>query len=194
MLSMAERGSRDRRRRIARTVVPRPARGVTLIELITTLAVLIISLSLAAPAFTSFLRSNRLQAAQSELVSSLTLARSEAARKGRPVGVEAMRPLADGGFNSGWRVWVDANGNGVYDGQPPEEVVREVAARSPSLTVTPTSDVRGIVFAPSGFLVAGNAVTFCLLGQPETTKGFRVVLAPVGLADVVPVTEAMPCP
>ena len=95
MLSMAERGSRDRRRRIARAVVPRPARGVTLIELITTLAVLIISLSLAAPAFTSFLRSNRLQAAQSELVSSLTLARSEAARKGRPVGVEAMRPLAD---------------------------------------------------------------------------------------------------
>lgn len=171
----------------------RRARGLTLIELMTTLTVLAISLSLAGPAFTSFIRSNRLQAAQSELISSLTLARSEAARKGKPVGVEALRPLGEGGFTQGWRVWVDANGNGIYDDVAGEEVLREVPARGGALAITPTPDVREVVFAPSGFLVAGTAVTFCLLGQPQSGKGFRVVLAPVGLTDVSPVAEGASC-
>lgn len=163
--------------------------GFTLIEMMTTLAVLVISLTLAAPALTSFLRSNRLQAAQSDLVSSLMLARSEAARQGRRVGVEAMQPVADGGFTAGWRVWVDADMNGVYDSG--ETVLREVPAQKPPLTITTAGDVRGAVFGSNGFLIPGAAVTFTLCGNPGGGKGFQVLLEPVGLSDV---TEVTTCP
>ncbi len=164
-------------------------RGVTLIELMTTLAVLVIALTLAAPAFTSFLRTSRLRAVQSELVASLMLARSEAARQGQRVGVEALQPLADGGFARGWRVWVDADADGSYSGG--EAVVREVAARGAPLTITPTPGVRDVVFGPSGFLVAGTAVAFELCGQPGVAKGYRVLLEPVGLSDIA---EVSTCP
>ena len=165
------------------------SRGVTLIELITTLAVLVIMLTLAAPAFTSFLRSNRLQAAQSELVASLMLARSEAARQGTRVGVESLQPLADGGFAHGWRVWVDANDNGAFDSN--EVVVREVPGRGAPLTITARPSQRQVVFNPSGFLVGGAAVTFDLCGQPGVATGYHVLLELVGLADT---TEVTTCP
>ena len=174
--------------RMLRGVVLR-RRGVTLIELMTTLAVLVISLTLAAPAFTSFLRSNRLQAAQSELVASLMLARSEAARQGKRVGVEAMVPVAEGGFTGGWRVWVDADANGAYDSG--EQVLREVPAQRAPLTINSATDVRDVVFGPSGFLVPGATVTFMLCGNPGTGKGYQVLLEPVGLSDI---TEVTTCP
>lgn len=164
-------------------------RGLTLIELMTTLTVFVIALALAAPALTSFLRSNRLQAAQSELVSSLMLARSEAARQGARVGVGAMQELADGGFAGGWRVWIDANANGQFDGG--ETVVREVPSRGAPLTITPTPAVHEVVFASTGFLVAANPVTFDLCGAPGVAKGYRVLLEPVGLSDISEVTT---CP
>lgn len=165
------------------------SRGMTLIELITTLSVLVITLTLAAPAFTTFLRSNRLQAAQSELVASLMLARSEAARQGTRVGVESLQPLADGGFAHGWRVWVDANDNGAFDNG--EVVVREVPGRGAPLTITASPGVSAVVFNPSGFLVASSAMTFDLCGQPGVPKGYRVLLELVGLSDA---TEVTTCP
>lgn len=165
------------------------SRGMTLIELLTTLAVLVITLTLAAPAFTTFLRSNRLQAAQSELVASLMLARSEAARQGTRVGVESLQPLADGGFAHGWRVWVDTNDNGSFDSS--ELVVREVPGRGAPLTITSSPDLREVVFNPTGFLVGNSAVTFDLCGQPGVSKGYRVLLELVGLPDSSEVTT---CP
>jgi len=164
-------------------------RGLTLIELMTTLSVLVISLALAAPALTSFVRGNRLMAAQSDLVSSLMLARSEAARQGASVGVEALLPLADGGFANGWRVWVDANGNGSYDDG--ESVLREVPGHGAALTITPTPGVRQVVFGSNGFLVGTSAVTFSVCEQAGAAKGYRVLLQPVGLSDVSEVTT---CP
>jgi type IV fimbrial biogenesis protein FimT len=188
-LSMENAGLTGQSTRVGRGQHDVREGGLTLIELMTTLAVLVISLTLVAPAFTSFLRSNRLQAAQSELVSSLMLARSEAARQGKRVGIEALQPLADGGFAGGWRVWVDADASGAYE--TGEAVVREVPARGAPLTITSTPGVRDVVFGPSGFLVAGSAVAFNLCGQRGVPKGYRVLLEPVGLSDISEVTT---CP
>jgi len=165
------------------------ARGLTLVELMTTVAVLVISLTLAAPALTSFLRSSRLRAVQSEFASSLMLARSEAARQGVRVGVEALQPPADGGFARGWRVWVDTDSNGSYDSGEP--VVREVPAPGAPLAISSTPEVRNVIFAPSGFLVAASDIKFRLCGQPGVVQGYQVWLEPVGLSDI---TEVTTCP
>ena len=153
------------------------ARGLTLVELMTTLAVLVITLTLAAPSLGSFLRGNRLKAVQSELVSSLMFARSEAARRGTRVSIKANASAGEGGFARGWQVWVDANANGAVDSD--ETVVRAVPGQGTPL-ITTSGDVLNIVFNPSGFLAAGNSVTFCLFSRPGVTTGTRVLLEPVG--------------
>ena len=163
--------------------------GFTLIELLTTVTVLVVSLALAAPALSTFVRSNRLNATQSELVSALMLARSEAGRLGARVGVEAKLAVASGGFGGGWRVFVDANSNGAYDGG--EAVLRDAPDRGNDVKVSTVSNVRAVMFNPNGFLTPASLVTFNLCGPVGVHKGYRVLLEPVGLSDT---TEVTTCP
>ena len=162
-------------------------RGFTLIELMTTLSVLAISLALAAPALSGLIRSNRVRAAQGELVSSLMLARSEAARRGVAVGVEAKADAAGGGFARGWTVWIDANANGTLD--TGEATLRSVPAFGTSITMTETNSLRDVVYSPRGFLAGGAVVTVCVASAGG--KVWRVRVEPVGLADTA---ENITCP
>ena len=157
--------------------------GFTLIEMMTTLSVLAVSLALAAPALSGFVRGNRVRAAQGELVSSLMLARSEAARRGVQVGVEARAIATDGGFARGWTVWIDANANGTLD--TGEATLRSVPDFGIGITLTAANDVRDIVYSPRGFLAGGTAVTVTVCGVPASAsgRGYRVLVEPVGLAD-----------
>ncbi len=98
--------------------------GFTLIEMLTTLSVLVVTLAIAAPSLSSFVRSSRIRSAQSELVSSLMLARNEAARRGVRVGVQAKGTAAAGGLARGWRVWVDDNGDGIDSAAEPARARR----------------------------------------------------------------------
>ncbi|MCH8537167.1 MAG: GspH/FimT family pseudopilin [Alkalimonas sp.] len=60
-------------------------RGFTLIELMVTVAVLVIVLTVAVPSFTNLINGNRLTSQANELLSAMTLARSEAIRLNRNV-------------------------------------------------------------------------------------------------------------
>src|SRR5271166_3593547 len=94
---------------------PTGARGFTLIELMVSLSVLVILTTLTAASMSSMLNNNFIYATQTEFVASLALARSEAVRRGLPVVVGATAPVAGNAFGGGWTVWVDSNGNGVFD-------------------------------------------------------------------------------
>jgi type IV fimbrial biogenesis protein FimT len=84
----------------------RRSRGFTLVELMVTLAVAAVLLLLAAPAFTSFLRSSELGAAANGLLAALNAARGEAMKTSR----RAVAVPADGSqWSSGWIVFVDIN-------------------------------------------------------------------------------------
>lgn len=86
-------------------------RGFTLVELVMTLAVMAILLALAMPSFAELLRSNRLAAANNELVIALNVARAEALRRGRPVSICAsadQRSCAGStDWGTGWVVFED---------------------------------------------------------------------------------------
>jgi type IV fimbrial biogenesis protein FimT len=96
-------------------------KGFTLVELIVTLVVAAILLTLAAPNLGTFLQRDRLGAQANELLSDLAYARSEAIKRGATVIVckssnpTAATPacnatLADP-WTSGRVIWVDANNN-----------------------------------------------------------------------------------
>jgi type IV fimbrial biogenesis protein FimT len=96
-------------------------RGFTLLELMTAIAVMGILLGIGVPAFTSMIRANQIAAESSNLVSALTLARSEALKRGVRVSVcaagadlESCAEEAD--WSNGWILFEDDFGDaGVID-------------------------------------------------------------------------------
>lgn len=158
-------------------------RGFTMVELMVTLVVLAVLLALAAPNMASFINNSRLRASQSELVSALTLARSEATKRGNFVVVQALEPIVAGAeFSSGWLVFEDTNNNGVRDAG--EEVFRSYPALGGNQRFATAGGVSAAAFNPRGFLKANARVEFSLCGQAGQSKGYQIKLEPVGLADV----------
>jgi type IV fimbrial biogenesis protein FimT len=80
-------------------------RGLTLIELMTVVALMGILAALAAPGMSSFLVGQRVTAMTYDLTADLLLARSEALKRGLDVSVT---PAADG-WEAGWTVAVGGN-------------------------------------------------------------------------------------
>lgn len=175
--------------------VPRSARGFsgfTMVELLTTLVVLAILLAIAAPSMATFINNSRLRSSQGELVAALMLARSEATKRGTDVTVDAaVRGVTGAEFSGGWRVFLDANRNGQWDAG--EEIIRNYPALSGNQrfgAARGASVVEWVVFNSRGFLASPGRIDFSLCGQAGQTKGYKITLDPVGLADV---TEKSVC-
>ncbi|PPU76247.1 MULTISPECIES: GspH/FimT family pseudopilin [Xanthomonas] len=90
--------------------------GFTLVELMITIAVLAILLTIAFPSFRGVIRSNRVASATNESIGLLSLARSEAIRNRRGGGVcgSASGAACDNNWASGMLAWADADGDGVF--------------------------------------------------------------------------------
>ena len=136
-----------------RTCVPaRRGRGLTLVELMVALAVLVILLTVAVPGMRNFVKNNRLTAAANDLAVSMALARSEAVRRGRPVTVcsSSSGTACDGAaWAEGWIVFVDQGTPGTVDGN--DEVVRVFGKAGDGVTI----DLGGmsyVRFLPTGML------------------------------------------
>ena len=67
-----------------RTTTPRSQTGLTLIEIMVTLAVVAVTLSIGVPSFQSMASSNRMSSAANSLIGALNVARSEAIKNAPP--------------------------------------------------------------------------------------------------------------
>lgn len=137
-------------------------RGFTLIELLTALTVLAILLGLAVPTFRDFTRNNRVGAAQNDLVTAFTYARSEALRRSTPVSVCASTDNVSCSGNTnwatGWIAFVDSGANvGVVDASelPP---LQAWAASNADMTLTGSTSY--VQYGPTGITAPANAQTF----------------------------------
>lgn len=145
------------------------ARGITLVELMITLAVLAIGMALAYPSFTGVIRSNRVATGTNDLLAAFNLARTEALRSNRGAGV---CPSATGGacaggdWNSGTLVFTDMDSNGSWSAG--DVAVRHFEAR-PGLALTAEADGGGaalvteVAFDRRGRVV--NAVDITLIPE-----------------------------
>jgi type IV fimbrial biogenesis protein FimT len=99
--------------------------GFTLIEVLVAVAILGVLIAIAMPSFTSTIRRFRTEAIRDDLMASLQVARSEAIRRGVSNSVTISRTPASGSciantavagqWSCGWQVFIDVNGNNIFD-------------------------------------------------------------------------------
>ena len=123
--------------------------GFTLFELMVTLAVAALILSLGVPGFRNFIQNNRATTHTNDLVTALNLGRSEATRRGASVLVCSS---SDGATCSGSNDW----SSGWIVRRPAGAVLRTWPERSGGDGVL-TANVSQIQFQARGSLVAATA-------------------------------------
>ncbi|MCC5863387.1 MAG: GspH/FimT family pseudopilin [Gammaproteobacteria bacterium] len=138
-------------------------RGVTLIELVTALAVLGMLAALAVPAFTTLLLDSRRTASVNALVGAVQLARSEAVKRSYPVtvckttdGATCAGPAAD--WSGGWLVFVPAQATRPTRFDASAEVLR---ADRPPYRGTISANREAFVFRPAPQRSTNGTIMFC---------------------------------
>ncbi|MCP5439684.1 MAG: GspH/FimT family pseudopilin [Chromatiaceae bacterium] len=142
--------------------------GLTLIELMVTLAVAIVLLAVGVPLFTGLAGSNRATTQANELVAALKLARSEAVNRADLVRVCSSNGGACGGagdWANGWLVHSDINNNGSFDAG---DVLRSWGALAPTSSVAITGGA-SVAFLATG--EANGGYTFELDNSDATGSG-----------------------
>lgn len=143
---------------------PRHDAGFTLIEMMVAVTVLAVILMLAAPAMQGLLMSQRMRSAAFDLVADLTLARSEALKRGQLANPITVSP-ATGGWVEGWSVTAGA------------EVISKRNNVGAGLTITgPTS----VTFDLNGRVASSKATVKFSLVDSTGTRHRCVSLDPTG--------------
>lgn len=152
--------------------------GVTLIELLVTIGVVGVLMLIAVPSFQSYIGTQRLRSASSDIVAALNIARSEAVKRNTDITIE----VADSDWEDGWTVYVTSGG----------ATIREFAAVtgvSYSVENDGGTAITSLEYGSNGRLTGGNGASFevnndpavsgvsarcveiSLSGKPSTDKG-----------------------
>jgi type IV fimbrial biogenesis protein FimT len=142
--------------------------GMTMVELLITMTLVAILLSIAVPSYRYVTYSNRASSEVNALLGEMQLARAEAIKEGQFVTV---CPSTNGTsctgsttWNTGWIVFSDVNGNATVDaGDTVIQVQKAFAVTSD--TFTSDNNVQAITFNREGFVS----------GLPATASGYITI-------------------
>lgn len=164
-------------------------RGFTLIELMVVVAIVAILAALAAPSLLGTIANATVARAVNSFIGDMRYARGEAMRRGKSVTVcrtntpTASAPvcsvgdgLAVGGWMEGWVVFVDNDGDGVFDAG--ETILRSQEA------LTGIGDFYAVGANTISAVNARQSITYDGVGRAIGSAGRWLVHAPAALNDV----------
>jgi type IV fimbrial biogenesis protein FimT len=170
-LTGAENSARKEAARPRDACAPRRAHGFTTLELLTTLAVAAVVMSIGVPSLLGFVHENRISATTNELVAAVNLARAEAARRNAPVvvcaSVDGRHCTASAAWPSGWIVGTES-GELIRAWQQPDGDPATISA-----------SVTQLVFQPRGTL-AEPATLSLRMPNCVGTQGRDIAVAKTG--------------
>lgn len=168
-----------------------PLRGFTLIELVVTIAVLSILVTVAVPSMRTFIQNGRLITQTNDLIGDLNYARSEAIKRRINTGIcrstDGLTFASSGAWRDGRAVFVDTNNNSNCDAGEPILRFRTPLALTDSLNAT--SIPYPIIFGPNGssnVTAAGAFFVFC--DSRGAANGKQINLNSMGQAAVSTIT------
>lgn len=174
--------------------VPASERGFTLIELMVTLSIAAILLTVAVPNFITFVQNNRLATQANDLVTMLNYARSEAVKRNQRITICSSTTGTSCANSTTWGtgfiVFADIDGDGVVDGGEDVLQVRQGVEGANTLTAGAQSS---ITYQSNGFLsgVGANDI-FRLCDSRGTASARSITLSMQGRVSTS--TGATSCP
>ena len=153
-------------------------RGLTLIELLITLAIVGILLAGATPSMTEFIQNNRAVTQINELQASLSLARNEAIRRNNNITIcrSATTLSCSGDWTNGWIVFVDDDFDGIVDDGDEVLSVHGHLTGGNTLAFSQTR----VIYANSGMARSGSNGTFVLCDARGTTNSMGIIVGVSG--------------
>src|SRR3569833_4532748 len=95
------------------------SRGFTLVELLVTISIATILVTLAVPSFSDFVKNNRMITQPTDFVTAMNVARSEAIRRGTRITLckssDGAGCVSGRNWEQGWIVFVDDDGDGAVN-------------------------------------------------------------------------------
>lgn len=159
-------------------------RGFNLVELMVVIAIVAILASLAAPSFVELLRINRLSAAATAFQVSLSLARSEAIKRGGDSRVSVVAASSAGDWSGGWTVFWHQS-SAPTDPAPSSntsgsvERIEVTAAPSSPVSASYTGSLTSFTYAGNGRLIdpsGSSTVNRSLWFSDGTSQRFCVIV------------------
>jgi len=175
----------------------RASRGITLIELIATVAIAGILLGSAVPKLGKFIARQRLSAAANELIAALHLSRTIAVTRQRQT---ALCPSTDHihcdrepDWAAGWLIFDDHNRNREHD---PGEAILRAHGQIDGIRISTPRSRRRIRYLPDGS-APGTNVTFTVCSTRSSLPGTAFILSNTGRvrhSATAPSGHALNCP
>lgn len=189
--------------------------GFTLYELLITMLVVGIVLTVGIPSFSDFTRSSRITGTANDLHASFHLGRSEAARSKSNVTICASANSMDaaascgGTFDDGWIIFVDLNGD-IQRAGAGENVLRRHPPVPDAIDIVTNAGANYFGFAPTGLgrgdvggVPAVQTARICdgrgnVVAAGGNSAARFLVVTPIGranvLRDVAQIAAAGGCP
>lgn len=159
--------------------------GFTIIELLIVLAVVSVLVTIAASSLSAMIAHNRLASSGNELLSSLYLLRSEAAKRNRimkmcrrPSNGLSVCDTQPGRWDAGWILWADDDNDSQVD--PDETIVSEHQGFRGTVQLTGNASVASrIAFQPIGGVsgVGNGTFTACV---PGSLRERQIIISKAG--------------
>lgn len=176
--------------------------GFTLIELIVTMSIAAILLTIAVPSFQTTIANNRLATQTNNLVTDINIARSEAVKRGitavlcssaSPNGVNPTCTGAGNTWTSGWILFI----NGVGDANPnqfaagTDTLLRVGQAASGATTIRATANLNIFTYLADG-TNAGAIANFAICDTRGVNIGRQVRISTTGRPRLITGSAATP--